>query len=198
MWVAELLSVVFTPELFVLIATLFLVARELQGTGWDWMELFGRSAVVGIAWIVAFVIYQGGPALVSGSLPGGEDFFASIGLAGGFVLIGAVWQRRAWGSLLPAYCFLLVATSVVHLLVVPVWNISSHVVYAAVPTGFLFTVDRRFVAVVVVPLGLAWSRVALGAHTVDQSLGALAVAAGIVVVGAYRQHSKTRLSRGIS
>lgn len=196
MWVAELLSVVFAPELFVLTATLFLLARELQGTGWHWTELFGRSAVVGVAWILAFVIYQGGPALVSGSLPGGEDFFASVGLVGGFVLIGAVWQRRAWGSLLPAYCLLLVATSVVHLLVVPVWNISSHVVYTAVPTGFLLTLDRRFVALVVVPLGLAWSRVALGAHTVDQSLGALAVAAGIVVVGAYRRRLRTDLSAG--
>lgn len=196
MWVAELLSVLFAPELFVLTATLFLLARELQGTGWRWTELFGRSAVVGVAWILAFMIYQGGPALVSGSLPGGEDLFASVGLIGGFVLIGAVWQRRAWGSLLPPYCLLLVATSVVHLLVVPVWNVSSHVVYAAVPTGFLLTVDRRSVALVVVPLGLAWSRVALGAHTVDQSLGALAVAVGVLACGAYCWRSKTDLSLG--
>lgn len=194
MWVAGLLSMVFAPELFVLVATLLLVGWERRGAGWRWRGLLGRVAVVGVAWAVAFVVYQGGPALLSRSAPGGENFFASLGLIVGFALIGVAWRRRAWGPLLPAYCLLLVATSVVHLLVVPVWNVSSHVVYAAVPTGFLAVVNRRFLALLVVPLGLAWSRVALGAHTLDQSLGALVVAAVLIVATVYGRRFRTALS----
>jgi membrane-associated phospholipid phosphatase len=194
MWVAGLVSMVFAPELFVLVATLLLVGWERRGAGWRWRGLLGRVAVVGVAWALAFVVYQGGPALLSRSPPGGENCFASLGLIVGFALIGAAWRRRAWGSLLPAYCLLLVATSVVHLLVVPVWNVSSHVVYAAVPSGFLAVVDRRFLVLLVVPLGLAWSRVALGAHTLDQSLGALAVAAVLIAATVYSRRFRTALS----
>lgn len=196
MWVAELLSTVFTPELVVLAVTLLVVGWELRGVDWRLPELVGRVAVVGVAWALAFAVYQGGPALLSVSAPGGEDFFAGLGLLVGFALIGAVWRRRVWGSLVPAYCLLLVATSAVHVLVVPVWDVSSHVVYAAVPAGFLATVDRRFVALLVVPLGLAWSRVALGAHTLDQSIGALAVAAVLVGAVVSRRRSETGVSLG--
>lgn len=212
-----MLSTVFAPELFLLAVTVLLVGWEFRSGRWGgrgdgfpsedsgsgtghgirkWGRVAPRVAVVGVAWGLAFAVYQGGPALLSTPAPGGEDFFASLGLIVGFALIGAVWRRRAWGSLLPAYCLLLVVTSAVHILVVPVWDVSSHVVYAAVPTGFLATVHRRFAALFVVPLALAWSRVALDAHTLDQSLGALALAAVIVGAAVYRRRSKTVASLG--
>lgn len=141
-----------------------------------------RVALVGTAWTAAFVVYQGGPALLSGPVPGGEDFFASLGLIVSFAVIGVVWRRRGWGPLLPAYCLLLIATSVVHAVVVPFWDVSSHVVYAAVPTGYLAAVERRFAVLFAAPLGLTWSRIALNAHTPRESLGGLALAAVIVAI----------------
>lgn len=179
---AALFSTVFAPELFVLAATLLLIGYELRRTGWRWQRLAPRIAVVGVAWLVAFTVYRGGPIFVAGTVPGGEDFFASSGLIVSFVLIGVVWRRRAWGRLVPAYCLLLIITSVLHIVVVPVWDVSSHVVYAAVPSAYLVTVDRRFGALFVVPLGLTWSRVALDAHTPGEAIGGLAVAAVIVAV----------------
>lgn len=179
---AALFSTVFAPELFVLAATLLLIGYELRRTDWRWQRLAARIAVVGVAWLVAFTVYRGGPIFVAGTVPGGEDFFASSGLIVGFVLIGIVWRRRVWGRLVPAYCLLLITTSVLHIVVVPVWDVSSHVVYAAVPSAYLVTVDRRFGVLFVVPLGLTWSRVALDAHTPGEALGGLAVAAVIVAV----------------
>ncbi|MFC6719179.1 hypothetical protein ACFQHN_16585 [Natrialbaceae archaeon GCM10025896] len=137
-----------------------------------------------MAFVLAFGIYQGGPETVSASVPGGEDFFASLGLIAGFVVIWFAWHRWEWGDLLPVYCLLLIGTSAVHLVVVPFWDVSSHVVYAAVSTGFLTFVDRRFVASLLVPLGLTWSRVALEAHTVVESVGGL-VFASVIVAAAF-------------
>lgn len=199
---AALLSTVFAPELFVLAVTLLLVGWEIrsesrQPDGGRWgprdadsasrpgevaRRLLPRVALVGTAWTVAFVVYQGGPALLSGPVPGGEDVFASLGLIVSFAVIGVVWRRREWGPLLPAYCLLLVGTSLIHMVVVPFWDVSSHVLYAAVPTGYLAVVERGFVALFAVPLGLAWSRIALDAHTPGEALGGLALAAVIVAI----------------
>lgn len=186
MRVAALISTVFTPELFVLVATLLLTGYDLRRTGWRWQRFAVRIAVVSGAWLVAVAVYQGGPTLVAGSVPGGADFFASVALIVSFATIGVVWRRRAWGHLLPTYCLLLIATSVIHIVVVPVWDLSSHVLYAAVPTAYLATIDRRFVVLFFVPLGLVWSRVALDAHTFGETLGGLAVAAVIVTVAIRR------------
>lgn len=189
MRLAALLSTVFAPELFVLATTLLLIGYELRRGGWRWQRFAARGAVVGVAWVLAFAVYQGGPTVIAGSVPGGDDFFASSGLIVGFAVIGGVWRRQTWGRLLPAYCLLLIATSVIHILVIPIWDISSHVVYTAVPTAYLATVDRSFTVLFGVPVGLVWSRVALDAHTLGEALGGLAVAALIVAVATRRKRS---------
>ncbi|MFW5935074.1 MAG: hypothetical protein ACOCQL_04410, partial [Halolamina sp.] len=89
-----------------------------------------------------------------------------------------------WGSLVPPYAVLLVGTSLLHLVVVPLWDASSHVIYAAVPAGALVAADRRFAPLLAVPPALVWSRIATGAHTVVEAAGGLLVAA-VVLAGAF-------------
>lgn len=190
MSLAALVSTVFAPELFVLFVALLLIERELRPGGerrhqprTALLRRFAvRIAVVAVAWLLAFAAYRGGPALISGPVPGGDDAFASLGLIVGFAVIWTVWRRREWGQSIPPYCLLLVGTSVVHALVVPVWDVSSHVLYAVVPTAYLLRVDRRFAVLAVVPLALIWSRVTLGAHTPAEALGGLALGVLIAAV----------------
>lgn len=189
---AELVSTAFAPELFVLVTTLLLMVYEtgVRNDGWDARGLGARLGTVLVAWALAFAVYQGGPALVSGPVPGGEDFFASVGLIVGFAAIWTAWRRWAFGPLVPTYCLLLVATSAVHVVVVPVWDISSHVVYAAVPVGYLTTVDRRFAPLAAIPLALVWSRLVLDAHTIGQSVGGVVLAVALVA-GVLYSHGET-------
>ncbi|MBZ6496995.1 hypothetical protein [Natrinema longum] len=182
MSVSEMFSTVFAPELFVLLTTVSLTGYELQWQEWGWKELVERVAVVVAAYTLAFVVYQGVPSAVSIQVPGGDDFFASTGLIVGFAMIWFAWRSRSWGELVPAYSAVIVATSVVHLVVVPFWDVSSHVVYAAVSSGFLTLADRRFAVFLLVPLGLVWSRVAVEAHSVVESVGGLVFAAVIVAI----------------
>lgn len=177
--IAAAVSTVFTPELFLLLTTLLLVGYERRD-GRSPRALAARTGVVAVAWALAFVVYQGGPELVGTSVPGGDDFFAALGLIVAFAGIGLAWRRFDWDSLLPPYAALIVVTSLVHLAVVPVWNASSHVIYAAVPGGALVAVDRRFGPLLLVPPLLVWSRVATGAHSVDEAVGGLLVAALVV------------------
>jgi membrane-associated phospholipid phosphatase len=182
MRVAAAVSTVFTPELFLLLTTLLLVGYERREARSP-RALAARTGVIAVAWALAFVVYQGGPELVGTTVPGGDDFFAALGLIVAFAGIGLAWRRFDWGSLLPPYAALIVVTSIVHLAVVPVWNASSHVIYAAVPALALLAVDRRFAPLLAVPPLLVWSRIATGAHTVDETVGGLLVAA-LVVGGA--------------
>ncbi|WP_049979781.1 hypothetical protein [Halolamina rubra] len=181
MSVATTVSTVFAPELFVLVATLLLVGYERR-TDPALGPLARRVGVVVGAWVLAFAVYQGGPGVVGTGVPGGEDFFAALGLIVAFGAIAIAWRRLGWGSLVPLYAALLVGTSLLHLVVVPLWDASSHVIYAAVPAGALVAADRRFAPLVAVPPALVWSRIATGAHTVGEAAGGLLVAA--VVLGA--------------
>lgn len=182
MSVAETLSTVFAPELFVLLTTVLLTGYELQRREWSWTGLTGRGVVIVVSYMLAFAVYQGVPSVISVQVPGGDDFFASTGLITGFAVIWFAWVRRSWGELIPMYSAVIVATSVVHLVVVPLWDVSSHVVYAAVSAGFLTVADRRFAVVLLVPLGLVWSRVAVEAHSMMESVGGVVFAAVIVAI----------------
>jgi uncharacterized membrane protein len=179
---ADTVSTLFTPELFLLLTTLLAVGYERRDTA-SLQLLAARIGVVAAAWAVAFAIYVVGSRRFGTAVPGGDDFFAALGLIAAFSAIGLVWCRRDWGPLVPPYAALLVVTSLIHLVVVPLWNASSHVIYAAVPAGVLVTADRRFVPLLVVPPLLVWSRIATGAHTVDEAVGGLVVA-GVVLGGA--------------
>lgn len=173
MTAAAVYSTVFAPELFVLLATLLLVGYEWRTSGWTARTVAVRLGAVVVAWALALAVYQGGPSLVSGPVPGGEDLYASAGLVAGFAVIWLVWSRQSVASAGPRYCLVLVATSVIHAAVVPVWNVSSHVLYAVVPTVYLATVDRRFAVLFVVPLGMVWSRVSVAAHSLPEAVAGL-------------------------
>ncbi|WP_435117910.1 hypothetical protein [Halolamina sp. C58] len=182
MAVADTVSTVFAPELFVLLATLLLVGYE----GRDDLapkSIAPRLAVVAGAWALAFAVYQGGPTIAGTGVPGGDDFFAALGLIVAFAGIAVAWRQFDWGALVPPYAVLLIVTSLLHLVVVPLWDTSSHVIYAAVPAGTLVAADRRFAPLVLVAPLLVWSRIATGAHTVGEAVGGLVVA-GIVLAGA--------------
>ena len=181
MSVADVVSTVFAPELFVLLTTLLLVGYERRDERSPGVLAAPVGAVLA-GFVVALAVYQGGPGVVTVAVPGGDDFFAALGLIVAFAGIGAAWTRFGWGPLVAPYAALLVATSLLHLAVVPLWDASSHVVYAAVPAGALVAVDRRFVPLLAVAPLLVWSRVATGAHTVDEAVGGLVVAG--VVLGA--------------
>lgn len=183
---ATAISTVFAPELFVLVVTILVVGYELRNDGLGWQAFVSRTLVVAGAWALALLAYEGGSVALSGPVPGGDDFFASVGLIAGFVAIWIAWRRLGWGAFVPAYSSLLIATSLVHVVVVPVWDVSSHVLYAVVPSGYLATVDRRFGPLLSVPVLLAWSRVAVGAHTTGEVLGAFAIGVGAIALGASR------------
>jgi len=183
MSVATTVSTVFAPELFVLVVTLLLVGYEGRSDP-ALRPLARRVGVVAGAWVLAFAVYQGGPRLVGTGVPSGRDFFAALGLIVAFGAIAIAWRRLDWGSLLPPYAALLVVTSVLHLVVVPLWDTSSHVIYAGVPAGALVAADRRFAPLLAVPVALVWSRIATGAHTVDEAAGGLLVA-GVVLGAAF-------------
>jgi len=182
MAVADTVSTVFAPELFVLLATLLLVVYE----GRDDLtpkSLAPRLGVVVGAWVLAFGVYQGGPAIVGTAVPGGDDFFAALGLIVAFAGIALAWRQFDWGALVPPYAVLLIVTSLLHLVVVPLWDTSSHVIYAALPAGALIAADRRFAPLLLVAPLLVWSRIATGAHTVGEAVGGIVVAA-VVLAGA--------------
>lgn len=195
MSVAAAVSTAFTPELFLLLTTLLLVGYERRD-GLSLRALAARAGVVAGAWALAFAVYQVGPQVAAAgvpatnaqsaltAVPGGDDFFAALGLVVAFAGIGLAWRRFDWGSLLPPYAALLVVTSLIHLVVVPVWNASSHVIFGAVPAGALLAVDRRFAPLLLVPPLLVWSRITTGAHTIDEAVGGLLVAV-LVVGGAF-------------
>lgn len=180
----------FAPELFVLEATVLLVAYEFRVHDWNTRALVVRFVAVLVGWALALAVYTGGPELLGTGVPGGDDLYASLGLIVGFAAIWLAWTRQRLASAGPAFCALLVATSVVHAVVVPFWNVSSHVLYAAVPVGYLATVDQRFAALAVLPLVMVWSRAATGAHTALEGVAALVLGVLLVAAAAAVQRSR--------
>lgn len=182
---ARTYSAVFAPEFFVLLCSLLLLGHEWRRSR-D-ASLAGLGARVGtlaLAWGVAFAIYEGAPLLV-GPLPEwGPDAAGSAGLAAGFLLLWAVWRAADWGPLFPPFATLLLAVTVPHLLVTPVWDVSSHVLYAAVPAGYLALVARRYAVLLVVPAGMVLARPLAGAHTWPQSVGGALLALAFLAAAA--------------
>jgi hypothetical protein len=183
---ARTYSAVFAPEFFVLICSLLVISYEWRTDSERSLPGLGvRVGVLGLGWVVAFAIYQGVPRVV-GELPEwGTDFTGSAGLGVGIVLIWFVWQRRDWGDLVPAFSLLLVGVTVPHLLITPVWDVSSHVIYAVVPAGYLLLVNARFAPLAVIAVGMVFARPLAGAHTWLQSIAGLLLSL-VVLLGFVR------------
>lgn len=179
---AQAYSAVFAPELFVLACALLVVGYEWRrAEGAPGFGLGARAAVLGLGWVVAFALYRGVPRAV-GTLPEwGPDATGSVGLGVGMLVIWLVWRLRGWGRLVPEFALLLVGVTVPHLLLTPFWDVSSHVLYAAVPAGYLSMVDRRFAPLVLVALGMVLARPLAGAHTWLQSVGGLVLSLAFLV-----------------
>ncbi|QZY00928.1 hypothetical protein [Halobaculum rubrum] len=182
--IASTYSAVFAPELFVLLCGLTAVCYEWwQSTRRSWTGIAARVGVLGFGWTVAFAVYQGFPALLTVAPAWVTDATGSLGLGVGLSVIWGWWRRADWGSIVPDYALLLVAVTVPHLLITPVWDVSSHVLYAVVPAGFLALVDRRAAPLALVALGMVVARPLAGAHTWGESLGGLAL--GVAALAAY-------------
>ncbi|MFC6728481.1 hypothetical protein ACFQDG_07495 [Natronoarchaeum mannanilyticum] len=193
--IARTYSEAFTPEYFVLLCTIAVLVYEVRSARDPELRDFGpRVGVVALGWAVAFAIYEGAPSLF-GTVPSwGPDFTGSLGLGVGITLIWGVWRVQQWGRRVPEFSLLLVAATVPHLLVTPFWDVSSHVLYAAVPAGYLAFLDRRFAPALVVALGMVVARPLAGAHTWPESIGGL-VLAGLVLAGFAYRNDRTREGR---
>jgi len=193
---AQVYSEVFTPEYFVLLCTIAVLVYEIRlASETELRQLVPRFGVVALGWAVAFAIYEGAPSLF-GTVPSwGPDFTGSLGLGVGIALIWGVWRLQNWGQRVPEFSLLLVAATVPHLIITPFWDVSSHVLYAAVPAGYLGFLDRSFAPVLVVPLGMVVARPLAGAHTWPESIGGF-VLAGLVLVGVGYVHDRRREGGG--
>jgi len=156
---AQFYSDVFTPELFVLLCGLCLIGYEWSGLAdRSWTGLGARLGVLALGWTIGLAIYEGVPLLFETVPTWGPDATGSAGLGVGVLVIWLGWRVRAWGEYVPVFSGLLVAVTIPHLLVTPFWDISTHVLYAVVPAGYLLTVDRRFAPLAVIAVGMVFAR----------------------------------------
>lgn len=176
-------AAVFAPELFVLLCGLLCVGYEWRGRAERAVSGLGaRIGVMAVGWAIGLVIYKGVPALVGTVPEWGPDATGSAGLGVGVLVIYFGWRLREWGDLVSGFSALLVAVTIPHLLITPFWDISSHVLYAVVPAGYLQAADVRFTPLSVVAVGMMFARPLAGAHTWLQSVAGLAL--GLAFVGA--------------
>lgn len=188
---AQLFSDAFSPEYFVLACTLVLLGTELRPDHRTRRRtLLARLGVVGVAWGCAFAIYRSTPLFFEQVPTWGTDLIGGLGLAFGFLLIRSAWRARGWGPLVPEFSVLLLSITLVHSVVTPFWDISSHVLYTTVSAGYLSVVERRFGPLLIVPVGMVASRPLVGAHTWLQSVTGFVVAA-LFVLGLAHLRSRT-------
>jgi len=106
-------------------------------------------------------------------------------VASGMLLVAGVlwylWRRFEWGSLVSIASEAIAAVTLPYIALSPFWNVSGHVIFAAMPTVYLTLVDRRFWPLLLIPLVMIPNRIYLNAHSWAQSIAALVVTAAIVV-----------------
>lgn len=193
-------AAVFAPEFFVLVCCLCLVGYERrERSDGSIAGLAARIGVLGLAWTIAFVVYRGLPRLVEAVPAWGPDATGSAGLGLGMLVIWGCWRVRDWGHVIPEFSLLLLGVTVPHLLITPFWDVSSHVLYAAVPAGYLFLVTVRFAPFLLVGLGMVVARPLAGAHTWPESIGGLVLSVvALLVLVRYRSPAarRPRIERG--
>lgn len=181
---AHVYSQVFAPELFLLVCVVGLVIYERNQTSQaPRAALLPQIATIGLAWGIAFLLMQLSNVLFTNPPYWIADLFAGLGITVGFSVITVIWIRNGWGHLLPELAVVLIALTIIHSVLVPVWNISSHVAYTAASVGYLLTLSRRFLPTVLIPSGMILSRPLIGAHTWGEAIGGGIVA--ILVLGSF-------------
>ncbi|MFB6299015.1 MAG: hypothetical protein ABEH65_02005 [Halobacteriales archaeon] len=184
---AQLYSAVFAPELFMLLCGIVVIGYEWRILHRSFSSrIVGRFGVLVLGWAIAFFTLRGLPRLVPTLGTISTDVLGSIGLAVGMSVIWLVWRWRAWGPFVPQFSAILVGITVIHFLITLRWAISSHVIYTLTPAGYLSFVDRRFLPVLVVPIGMVVSRSLAGAHTWAQSIAGFLLASVVVLAMTYR------------
>lgn len=191
---AQYYSDVFAPELFVLICMLALVTYEWRsraGGGADLGRIGAQVGVIALAWAIGLAVYLGVPALLDAPPEWAPDATGSAGLALGMVLVWGVWRQQAWGDHVPTFALALIVVTVPHLLITPVWDVSSHVTYALVPAGVLVLVASRFLPLLLIAIGMVPARPLSGAHTWPEAIGGVVLAAVVLAVFVSRVRGET-------
>lgn len=190
--VAQLYSDVFAPEYFLLLATLLVLGYERRdGSRSRPKRLAAQLGVLALAWGLAYAVYDSA-TLVFETVPAwGDDIMGSLGLAVGFLVLAGAWTVRDWGRRIPAFALFLIAVTIAHAAIVPFWNVSSHVTYTAAPAGYLGTLHRRLLPLLIVPLGMVFSRVFVDAHTWAQSIGGLVLAGAFLAGVVWKRQADT-------
>jgi len=194
---AQLYSDVFTPELFVLLCGLCLIGYEWHGhADRSLAGICARVSVLALGWAAGLAIYEGVPLLFETTPTWTPDATGSAGLGVGVVVIWLGWRVWGWGEYVPVFSALLVGVTGPHLLITPFWDISTHVLYAVVPAGYLLSVDRRFAPLAAIAVGMVFARPWAGAHTWPQSIAGLLL--GIGFVAAYLWHEAGESERTVA
>ena len=183
---------VFHPITVLGVGTLLLVHHEWAAQDADraalWLRVgaFLVAGVLALTPTAAFFLATGASPVAA--TQGNRWQMDALVAAGLFVAAGVtwvLWWRFRWGALVPGMMEALAAVTVPYVALSPIWNVSGHVVVSLVPTLYLTLVDRRFWPTLAVPALMVPNRLYLNAHTLAQTLGAVALTLGIVL-GLYR------------
>lgn len=178
----------FHPAVMVGGGTLLLMYLEWSQQGADWEVLwkrYGSFVLVGLLSFLPSLLYM----LVTGQGPMETmqgnvwqvDFLVGSGMILAAGVVWFLWRRFEWGRIVPTAMEALVGVTIPYLVLSPFWNVSGHVIFAAMPTVYLVLVDRRFWPLLAIPVVMIPNRLYLDAHTWEQSIGGLLLTVGIVV-----------------
>lgn len=192
--IADVYSTVFAPELFLLVCTLGIILYEwhYSTTTDSLLSLGGRVTTLGGAWVLAFLITELPETAITASAYWVDDVFASVGILAGFLVLAVAWTVTDWGRYLPEFALFVIVLTVGHAVIVPFWDVSSHVTYTTAPVSYFIALNRRLVPTALIPGGMVVTRPLTGAHSVLQSVGGVVLA--LVFVAGFlwvrRQHAE--------
>jgi|Deesub1362B_J571_1020462.scaffolds.fasta_scaffold00197_29 membrane-associated phospholipid phosphatase len=173
----------------------FLLLCSLPVLYYDWRNAGGslgvRILTVLFSWVTAFAIYKSYFILAPNAPQCVEDFFAVAGLTMAIAITAFIWRMKGYGREMIGAIIAAIAVSIPYTLISPFWNISGHVAYTAGPVIYLTSLNRKFVALLPIPLLMVVNRPLVHAHTWEQSiagffLGFLALAGVLYLRGGRR------------
>lgn len=184
---AELYSAAFAPEIVLTLSLIVLAEVERRSGGRGGPG--ARTGTILLGASVALVVIALTPELLTGDPAG--DLQSSLALLVGLAVIGTIWHVRDWGEIVRWGLIALGVLTAIHAVIVPVWDLSGHVAFTAGSIGLVVLVERRFVALAVVPVVMMPARVLAGVHTVPQVIAGATLAA-VILVGLARYRPEFR------